>query len=320
MKPRGLLIANPNATTTSPRMRDVITGALAHEIDLEVETTTHRGHAVELGRQARRDAIDIVVTLGGDGTINEAVNGMLADGPGDPMPILAAVPGGSANVLARALGFPNDAIEATGMVLESLRDGSSHQIGLGLARFTPIGSAAEITHWFTINAGVGLDADVVRAMEVQRAQGHKASGQRYLFTAVRQYFGPTDRKHAPLRIERPGVPAIEGVFLAIIQNTAPWTYFGPVPINPCPQASFDVGLDVFAPQAMDLLSTARYGARMIRGSRLGPVKGGLALLHDQPSLTIFADPPGALQIDGDSMGTVDQVQFTSVPRALRIAG
>ena len=73
MKPRGLLIANPNATSTSPGMRDVITRALSHEVDLEVVTTTHRGHAESLGADAH--GLDLLITLGGDGTINEAVNG-----------------------------------------------------------------------------------------------------------------------------------------------------------------------------------------------------------------------------------------------------
>ena len=107
MKPRGLLIANPNATSTSAGMRDVITRALGHEVDLTVITTTHRGHAAELAAQAV--GVDLIVTLGGDGTINEVVNGLLNSGR-DDLPMLATIPGGSANVLARALGFPNEAI------------------------------------------------------------------------------------------------------------------------------------------------------------------------------------------------------------------
>lgn len=320
MKPRGLLIANPKATTTSPRVRDVITGALAHELDLEVVTTTHRGHAQELGARARADRVDLVITLGGDGTINEAVNGMLGEAPAEDLPMLATIPGGAANVLARALGFPNEAIEATGMILESLRTGASHHIGLGHARFTPVGAGAEQTHWFTINAGVGLDADVIAAMEAQRAAGRTATGARYLLTTLQEYIRDPERKEPTLRIERPGVEPITGIALAIIQNTAPWTYLGPIPINPCPQASFALGLDVFAPHSLRVLATARYGARMVRGSKLGAVPGGLTLLHDQPEFTVRAATATNLQIDGDSMGRVESVLFRSVPRALRIAG
>lgn len=318
------MIANPNATSTSPRMRDVLTAALAHEIDLEVITTTHRGHAEELGRQAAGADLDLIVTLGGDGTINETVNGLLGDGPKQALPQLATIPGGSANVLARALGFPNDPIEATGMILESLHTGSFHHIGLGHATFAPLDEQGDPgpvrTHWFTINAGLGIDAEVIRSMERQREQGHTATGLRYFWTLVDTYTRHTDRRSPNLVIERPGVEPIAGVFLVIVQNTAPWTYFGPVPINPCPQASFDVGLDVFAPQSMSVLNTARVGARMVRGSRLGSIKDGLTILHDQAGFTVFAETPTALQIDGDSMGMVVEAQFLSVPKALRIVG
>lgn len=316
---RGLFIANPNATTTNTRTAEVITGALAHAIDLELVTTTHRGHAQELGRMARSSHFDIVITLGGDGTINETVNGLLHDGPDSDLPILATIPGGAANVLARNLGFPNDLIEATGLVLESLRDKTTHDIGLGRVQFTAE-SGKEKVHWFTINAGMGLDAEVIREMEAQRADGHTASAVRYLATVFRTYAQKTDREHPNLRIVRPGVPDIEGVFLAIVQNTAPWTYFGPLPINPCPQASFDLGLDIFAPQSLSLTAAARLGARMVRGSKLGGIKDELTLLHDQAGFDLVAEHPMALQVDGDSMGMVTQAQFRAVPHALRIAG
>jgi diacylglycerol kinase family enzyme len=109
---RGILIANPKATTTSSQVRDIITRALAHEMSLNVITTEHKGHAKRLASTAN---VDLVITLGGDGTINEVVNGLL-ESRGPQIPMLAAIPGGSANVMARALGFPNDAIEATGII------------------------------------------------------------------------------------------------------------------------------------------------------------------------------------------------------------
>jgi diacylglycerol kinase family enzyme len=318
MKPRGLLIANPQATSTSAGMRDVITRALGHEVDLEVVTTTHRGHAEQLA--ADSNGLDLLITLGGDGTINEAVNGMLNSGHPD-LPMLAAIPGGSANVMARALGFPNDAIEATGMILESLRTDARHEVGLGNARFTPEETGQQRSHWFTINAGVGMDAEVVAAMEAQRAAGRAASPMRYVRTAAEQYFGGLGRRGpSPLSLELPGQDPIEGLALVIIQNTAPWTFFGPLAINPCPRASFDLGLDVFAPHSLRPLPAARFGLRMLRGSTAGEVPGQLTLLHDESAFTIRSQTPTALQVDGDSMGHVDSVFFRHTPHALRIVG
>ncbi|MCU0283881.1 MAG: hypothetical protein MUD13_08285 [Candidatus Nanopelagicales bacterium] len=317
MKPRGLLIANPHATSTTPQMRDIITGALAHELDLEVITTTHRGHAGELA--AARDDVALLITLGGDGTINEVVNGLLEAGR-QQLPMLAAIPGGSANVMARALGFPNDPIEAAGMILEALRTDSSHEIGLGNARFRASGGTAVRSHWFTINAGLGLDARVIAAMEAQRALGHPASPVRYLRTAAQEYLGDRERTSPALTLEVPGEDPIPGIAMVIVQNTAPWTYVGPMPVNPCPRASFDTGLDVFAPHSLGVPSTVRYGLRMLRGSRASGVPGALTVLHDAAAFTVRAARPTVLQVDGEGMGPVDEVAFRSVPRALRILG
>lgn len=106
---------------------------------LEAVTTEYRGHARDLGRRAAEsDDIDLVVALGGDGTVNEVVNGLLHHGPDpDGLPGLAVVPGGSTNVFARALGLPNDAVEATGALLDALRERRERTVGLGLAAGTP---------------------------------------------------------------------------------------------------------------------------------------------------------------------------------------
>lgn len=317
MKPRGLLIANPNATSTSPGMRDVITRALSHEIDLDVITTTHRGHAEELASAPA--GLDLIITLGGDGTINEVVNGLLNSGASD-LPMLATIPGGSANVMARALGFPNEAIEATGMILESLRTDSSHPIGLGNARFHLLDEERERSQWFTINAGLGLDAKVIAAMEAQRADGHAATPVRYVWTATREFFRDHERTSPILTLEVPGEEPVSDVALLIVQNTAPWTFFGPFPINPCPRASFQTGLDIFAPHSLGIPSTVRYGLRMLRGSRAGSVSGQLTALHDVSEFTVRAAAPASLQIDGDWLGHVETIRFRAAANALRIVG
>src|SRR3982750_2654895 len=108
---RALLVVNPKATATTARARDALAHALASETKLEGVQTKARGHAIELGHRARAESFDLVVALGGDGTVNEVVNGLLQDGPGADVPALAVVPGGSTNVFARALGLPESAVE-----------------------------------------------------------------------------------------------------------------------------------------------------------------------------------------------------------------
>lgn len=309
---RALLVVNPRATTTSPRARDVIVHALSSAVDLDVADTLRRGHAQDLARQARRDGIDHVITLGGDGTVNEVVNGLLADGPGHDVPVLGTIPGGSANVFARGAGLPEDPIEATGAVIEAIEHKRTRSIGLGTAEWDGR------TRWFLCNAGLGVDAEIIADMERQRAQGHDATPARYFQTAVQHVAIKTERRVPALTVRRPGLADVEGVFLAIVQNSSPWTFLGPLPVDPCPRASFDTGLDLFAPRSLAIVHTLGHVRRMLtrRGARY-PF-GGLLSLHDQSELTILASRPIPLQVDGDSAGTTTGVTFRSVPKALSV--
>lgn len=313
----GYLVVNPRATATSPRTRDVLVHALAAEHDIEVVETGYRGHAEEIGRRARAERADIVVALGGDGTVNEVANGMLGDdGPGPDVPVLTAVPAGSANVFCRALGFPADPVEATGMVLEGMREKHIRTIGLG--RLSADGVDGAFRRWFLFNAGLGVDAEVIHEMERMRAQGTAATMPAYVRTALEHVLLRTDRRNPALTVRRPGVDPIDHVFLAIVQNTAPWTFLGAVPVNPSPGASFDTGLDLWAPRTLSILPTLRYFRRMMTGSRAGSTKRGLLAVHDAAELAFSASRPVALQVDGEGLGDVRSATMISVPRALRV--
>src|SRR5436305_856064 len=147
---RALVVVNPAATATTPKVRDVLVRALASELKVDVVETEHRGHGRELGRRAVEDGIDVVVTLGGDGTVNEVVNGMLEHGPAAHVPTLAVVPGGSTNVFARALGRSRNPVEATAEILDSLRAGRTRRVSLGTASASGTEGASEWTQprWF----------------------------------------------------------------------------------------------------------------------------------------------------------------------------
>lgn len=305
---RGLLVVNPKATTTSPRVTDVLVHALSDELHLQVAWTQGADHATELAAQARRDGLDIVVTLGGDGVIHEAVNGLLADGPGADVPLLATVPGGSGNVFARSLGLPTDAVEATGQILEAVRAGRHTSVGLGRVNGT----------WFIANAGLGLDAEIIEAMERQRSIGHRATPLRYLKTTLNQIFTGTDRRHPRLTAVRAGRPPVTGIHLAIVQNTSPWTYLGTWPVDPCPRASFDTGLDLFAVHRLDTPAAALAARRMLMRSTAGSAPGRITVWHDQAAFEIHALTPTPMQIDGEAVGSVTVARFESVPHALRV--
>ncbi|MFH8696632.1 diacylglycerol/lipid kinase family protein [Streptomyces chartreusis] len=319
---RALLVVNPAATTTSARTRDVLIHALASEMKLEAVTTEYRGHARDLGRQAAEsDDVDLVVALGGDGTVNEVVNGLLHNGP-DPegLPGLAVVPGGSTNVFARALGLPNDAVEATGALLDALREGSERTVGMGIAAGTP-GTEDEGVpeRWFTFCAGLGFDAGVVGRVEQQRERGKRSTHALYLRQVVRQFIQEPNRRHGTITLERPGQDPVTDLVLSIVCNTAPWTYLGNRPVYAAPKASFDTGLDVLGLSRMSTVAVARYATQLLTSSPERGAHGKHAVtLHDLDQFTLHSKVPLPLQMDGDHLGLRTSVTFTGVRRALRV--
>ncbi|MEW2524667.1 diacylglycerol kinase family protein [Streptomyces sp. NPDC047071] len=319
---RALLVVNPAATTTSARTRDVLIHALASEMKLEAVTTEYRGHARDLGRQAAEsEDVELVVALGGDGTVNEVVNGLLHNGPSPAdLPRLAVVPGGSTNVFARALGLPNDAVEATGAILDALRKGSERTVSLGRVSGTP-GTEDEAVpaRWFTFAAGLGFDAGVVGRVEQHRERGKKSTHALYVRQVVRQFLGESDRRHGAITLERAGEEPVTDLVMSIICNTSPWSYLGNRPLYASPQASFDTGLDVLGLKRLSTASVARYGTQLLRSTpERGPHGKNAVSLHDLTDFTLHSKAPLPLQMDGDHLGLRTSVTFTGVRRALRV--
>ncbi|MFL6164491.1 MAG: diacylglycerol/lipid kinase family protein [Jatrophihabitantaceae bacterium] len=332
---RVLVVANPRATSTTARQRDLLVHALASDAKLEVEETANRGHAAALACRAMRDRVDVVVALGGDGTVNEVVNGLLTDGVHPDLPALGVVPGGSTNVFARALGLPNDPFEATSMLIDAMGTRRTQRINLGLAD----------GRYFLFTAGIGYDAAVVAAVEAHRRRGKASTHRLYVQTAVSTYFRQ-DHRHPRLRLELPGGGVIEGLHMALVTNCDPWTYLGNTPISPTPQASFTTGLDVYARTRMGAVGLllavtgmlkrvkpagepserpASQGVKRITGPFRRPhrspdstVKFGARLEHDLDSFVLSSSRPMPFQVDGDALDYRDRVEFSSIPQAIEV--
>lgn len=300
-----LLIVNPTATTVHSWVRDAIVDALALMGSLEVRTTDHRGHAMELAAEARRRGVARVATFGGDGTVNEAVNGLLQAGPGDDVPLLLTIPGGHTNVFARLLGIPQDPLEATGALADGVRAGRVRSINLGLAN----------DRYFLFSAGLGLDAEVLHRVEHQRAQGAKASIPRYVASALLTHALNVPAKPR-ITIELPDATRISGVYMAIVQNGPVWTYAGSLPITFSPDTDFDNGLAVFGIRALDPL---RLGNHLARATLRPDWLGGDSAAGDLSSFRLHAAEPTLFHVDGDVIGDRSEIELTSVPGALRVA-
>jgi len=307
---RALLVINPHATATTAAGRDVLAHALASSVKLDVVETRYRGHACDAAAGAVADGFDLVVAHGGDGTVNEVVNGLLRNGHLGEVPALGVIPGGSANVFARALGLSRDPMEAAHQLLVAVETGSRRRIGLGHARVTDGGG-----RWFTFNAGLGWDADVVA--EVERRRDKQASPLLYATTALTSYFRQL-RSSAGLVVELPGGELLTGLRLAFVSNTDPWTYLGTTPIRTNPDCSFDDGLGLFALRSLGPPTVVRTLSQVLL-PQLTPSGGNVVRMDDVDHLRVHCPEPVRLQVDGDNLGKQTDVTFTSVRWALRVA-
>ncbi|MDQ2813566.1 MAG: diacylglycerol kinase family lipid kinase [Actinomycetota bacterium] len=303
---RGLLIVNPLATSMSGTICDLVVRSLAGLVDVRVEKTRYRGHARELAAAA---CGELVIVLGGDGSINEVVNGVMSQHSGDAEPpLIAVLPGGGGNVFAQALGLPADAAAAIRKVREVIAAQSYQTIGLGLAG----------DRYFTFSAGLGMDAEVVRAVDLLRAAGRRESASLFLRTMVRQYYR-TDRRRAALTMERDGQPPASDLFLTIITNRSPWTYFRHRAVLPVPHPDFRSGLDVLAMRQVRLSTIFYLVIQMMWIRRRPPRARDVTAVHGEESLTVRSARPIAFQVDGEYLGEIETVKFQFVPNALRVA-
>ncbi|MDG4664321.1 diacylglycerol kinase family protein [Mycobacterium sp. 236(2023)] len=308
---RAVLIVNPNATSTTPAGRDLLAHALESRVRLTVAHTDHRGHAIEIAQRAARDGVDVLIVHGGDGTVNEVVNGILGEcGPGTAGPAVGVVPGGSANVFARALGISPDPTEATNQLVDLLGDyrrgGTWRRIGLM--------DCGE--RWGVFTAGMGVDGDVVAAVEAQREKGRKVTASRYVRVAIREVLASA-RREPHLTLHLPGQEPVSGVHFAFVSNSSPWTYANSRPVWTNPDTTFETGLGVFATTSMNVW--ANLGLVRQMNSRRPRLEAKHLIRDDSLAwLTVSSDTPVACQIDGDFVGKREKMEFTSVPDALAV--
>ena len=288
---------------------DLAVRSLAGLVELDVERTQYRGHARELAAAARGE---LVIVLGGDGSVNEVVNGVMgqnggSDGGGKPL--VAVIPGGGANVLARSLGLPVDAAAAICRVREVLAAGRYRTIGLGLAA----------DRYFTFSAGLGMDAEVVGEVDRLRAEGRRESTSLFLRTIIRQYYRGTDRHRPALTLERDGQPPVGDLFMTIITNRSPWTYFRDRPLLPVPNPDFNSGLDLLALRQIRPTTIFNAVGQMLYVRSRPPRGRDLLTVIGSESLTLRSARPIAFQVDGEYLGETEAVKFQFVPQALRVA-
>ncbi len=296
-----LLLVNSSASSVTARARVVIGKALSADHDVALAETSRRGHATRLARGAAADGVEVVVVLGGDGTLNEAANGLAGTGCA-----LAPLPGGSTNVFARTLGLPNDPIEATSDLLDALARGSVRPVGLGSVN----------GRYFLFHVGLGFDAAVVAQVErrpgAKRYLGHPL----FIYSAFSTWFRHYDRTRPRFSVAHADGTVVDDVSFALVLNANPYTYLGNRPLDVAPTATLDRGLVAVCVRTMRFDAIVRLAAKALRGG------GGLGRLRfvdersDLASLTVTGHGPFPYQVDGDHLGDTERLVFRHQPDAL----
>lgn len=311
---RAVLIVNPNATSTTPAGRDLLAHALKSRLELTVVHTAYPEHAAEISAAACRDGIDVVIAHGGDGTVHGVVNGLLGPPDSSPpahVPAVAVVPGGSANVFARALGISADPIAATNQLIE-LINGSGAEPSWRRISLIDCGD-----RWSVLNAGLGVDGEVVAAVEAQRKKGRTVTPLRYVRAAVPAVLAAT-RRAPTLTLRLGDAPPVEHVHFVFVSNCAPWTYADDRPVWTNPDTTFESGMGVFATTSMKILPTAMLARQMLSKR---PKLRAKHLIRDDNVATLTvdsSDTPIAAQIDGEYLGLRTTMTFRTVADALNV--
>jgi diacylglycerol kinase family enzyme len=282
-----VLIVNPSASGVSERVVEQVRDELPRPLD--VVATLDAGDATEIARE-RESSTTAIYVLSGDGTYNEVLNGVTGRVP------LGFLPGGGTSVLPRALGLGRDPVAAA----RSIARGRERPLGLGRIN----------GRRFAFNAGIGLDAELVRRID---RRGRGADGRRpgdiaFAYEALALIVGRRGRFRDVLTVEGTGTAAV--VFVA---NCSPYTYAGRLPLRVAPDASFESGLDLVAASDVRARDIPRLVLAAVRGARPG---ARTFVLHDRSLLVVRCDRPLPLQADGEDLGDVDHAVFEAEPDAV----
>ena len=301
---RMLVIVNPYATTVSERLKSLVVYALQGRYEVEAIDTEARDHATALCREAAQEGYDVVVAFGGDGTVNEAANGLAHSATA-----LTCLPGGASNVYCKVLGVPNDIVDATEHLLRVADDWNPRRVDLAHVN----------GRGFTFSGGVGLDASVVKRVDSRPKVKTRLKQWYFAWAAVSTF--TTEYVVRPPRLEvRAGDEVVRGVTVAV-QNGPAYSYFGDRPICFDRGLALDDGtiaaavLERATPLDIPTVATRLLSPRMrLSDHRRVSVTRG----PDDVRVVATDGRPVAVQVDGDYIGDVTEAVFGVWPGALTV--
>ena len=302
---RMLVIVNPYATTVSDRLRHLVVAALQGRYHVQAIDTNAKGHATQLAREAAEEGYDVVVAFGGDGTLNEAANGLA----GSATP-LTPLPGGSANVFGKMLGIPGDIVDATEHLLLMADDWRPRKVDL---------PSVNGRH-FTFAAGLGLDASVVKRIDEHPYRKRRFGAYYFTAVAIADFSAHYVFNPPQIDVHLTGGKTLDGVTL-IVQNSDPFTFFDNRPIRAAEGATLESG--TLAGIVMERSTpTIMPGVIWRAFSKTARLVKHRAITNfadvDELTAVVTDGRPVPLQVDGDYIGDVLEARFAIAPGALSV--
>jgi len=306
-----MLLINPSASSVNWKSRMAANSALVGDHDVTTVETTRRDDATALARQAATEGYDVVVVLGGDGTLNEAANGLA-----NTETALAALPGGSTNVFARTIGMAPKATRAAPQLQAALaRDDAVRTFGLGTVKASD--DTTSDRH-FLFHLGVGYDAAVVAQVERRSSLKRKIGQAIFVYSSFSTYFRHYDHRRPSFALDFPDGTSTEDGFFTICLNTNPYTYLGRRPLSVTPDTGPDRGLVTVTTRNLKVRTLLMlFGSAMGRGEMLRR-SDDVDYHTDLTSVTFRGHGPFPHQVDGDYLGMVETLEVTHGQASVRL--
>ncbi len=298
-----MLLVNPFSSSVTARTRVVIRKALAGDHDVELVETSRRGHATRLAQGAAADGFDVVICLGGDGTVNETANGLVGTSTA-----LGVLPGGSTNVFARTIGLPNEPVESTAMLLEAMEGRSIRRIGLGSVN----------GRYYCFHVGIGYDAALVEQVERRSGLKRWAGHPLFMYAGLSTWIKHYDTKEPHFTVRFADGEVVPDGYFTVVANTNPYTFVGNKPFDIAPEATLDSGLAVVTVRSLRVDHLLRIMSRALKGdgSLAKDPKVNYRTEVDELMVEAIGDRPFPYQVDGDFLGEITRLEFRYVPEAM----
>ena len=294
-----VLIVNPNAGRLSEQVRNDVIASLRARLRIDVYATSARDTGISIAQEVADAGDHLVIAFGGDGHVNEVVNGVAGTGC-----VLGIVPGGTMNVFARALGLPLDPFKAIDHLVGSL-DAAPRKV--------PLGQMDE--RYFTFSAGCGFDAEAAERVERYVPNKRRFGELFFYWSAFRVLAGSHRHRNPTMTVTGPF--GTERVAMAIASNAGPYAYLMDRSINVAPEVRLERGIDVFGLKKMRIEAFPVYAWR-------AAISGDLVhhddvfYASDLENFQLTGDRPFSRHVDGEPLAPRATARFRVVRDILQV--